>query len=155
MKQTMPVTGGAGVLGSHLCERLLVAVRKLLCIDKFFTGIRRNIEHVVNNSASEVVRHDITFHSTSQSALIYGVACLAPPVRYQAPAQLIAKTSARSAINRDGSGSSQGFKLPEHDPKHRQSGTALAGREFGWTPKLRLRNGLKATIAYFGKLLGG
>jgi hypothetical protein len=143
------------MLGPHLCEPSVVAGPKLLCFDNFFTGLRRNIDHVVNDSASEVVWHGITFRSTSKAALIYSVACLVLPIRYQAPAQQLAKTSSHGAINRGGSDWSQEFKLPEDDLKQRQSGTVLTGREFGWTPKLWLENGLKATIVYFGKLLGG
>ncbi len=93
------VTGGAGFLGSHLCERLLDAGQEVLCIDNLFTGTRRNIAHLLNNPAFEFMRHDITFPLYVEVDEIYNLACPASPVHYQHDPIQTTKTSVHGAIN--------------------------------------------------------
>lgn len=93
------VTGGAGFLGSHLCEKLLASGNDVLCVDNFFTGSKRNIAHLVSNPYFELIRHDITFPLFIEIDEIYNLACPASPVHYQFdPVQTI-KTSVHGAIN--------------------------------------------------------
>jgi len=93
------VTGGAGFLGSHLCERLLAAGNEVLCVDNFYTGTRRNIEHLMSNSRFEAVRHDVTFPLYVEVDEIYNLACPASPVHYQSDPVQTTKTSVMGAIN--------------------------------------------------------
>jgi UDP-glucuronate decarboxylase len=74
------VTGGAGFLGSHLCERLLDAGHEVLCLDNFFTGRRRNVEHLVGRTGFELMRHDVTFPLYVEVDEIYNFACPASPI---------------------------------------------------------------------------
>ena len=93
------VTGGAGFLGSHLCDHLLGMGHEVLCADNFFTGTKRNIEHLFANPRFELLRHDITFPLHVEVDEIYNLACPASPVQYQYdPVQTI-KTSVHGAIN--------------------------------------------------------
>jgi UDP-glucuronate decarboxylase len=93
------VTGGAGFLGSHLCERLLNDGHEVLCVDNFFTGRRANIAHLLNNPYFEVMRHDICFPLYIEADEIYNLACPASPIHYQFdPVQTI-KTAVHGAIN--------------------------------------------------------
>ncbi len=93
------VTGGSGFLGSHLCERLLEQGHEVLCADNFFTGTRRNVEHLIGRRRFELLRHDITFPLYVEVDEIYNLACPASPVHYQRdPVQTI-KTSVHGAIN--------------------------------------------------------
>lgn len=96
---TILVTGGAGFLGSHLCERLLDAGHDVLCVDNFFTGSRRNIEHLLTNPRLEVIRHDVTFPLYVEVEQIYNLACPASPVHYQFDPVQTTKTSVHGAIN--------------------------------------------------------
>lgn len=73
------VTGGAGFLGSHLCERLIAEGHEVLCVDNLFTGSRRNISHLLNNPAFEFMRHDVTFPLYVEVDEIYNLACPASP----------------------------------------------------------------------------
>jgi UDP-glucuronate decarboxylase len=93
------VTGGAGFIGSHLCERLLQAGCDLLCADNFFTGTRRNIEHLLDHPRFELLRHDITFPLYVEVDEIYNLACPASPVHYQWDPVQTTKTSVLGAIN--------------------------------------------------------
>ncbi|MBP2232958.1 UDP-glucuronate decarboxylase [Azospirillum agricola] len=93
------VTGGAGFLGSHLCERLLDAGNNVLCIDNFFTGSRDNIVHLLGNPQFEVIRHDVTFPLYVEVDQIYNLACPASPVHYQHDPVQTTKTSVLGAIN--------------------------------------------------------
>jgi UDP-glucuronate decarboxylase len=93
------VTGGAGFIGSHLCERLLDEGNEVLCVDNFFTGTRRNIEHLLSNSRFELVRHDITFPLYVEVDEIYNLACPASPVHYQFDPVQTTKTSVIGAVN--------------------------------------------------------
>ncbi|AEF83844.1 UDP-glucuronic acid decarboxylase 1 (UDP-glucuronatedecarboxylase 1) (UXS-1) [Treponema primitia ZAS-2] len=93
------VTGGAGFLGSHLCERLIKEKYDVLCLDNFFTGQKRNIEHLMGNSYFELVRHDVTFPYYAEIDQIYNFACPASPPHYQYDPVQTTKTSVHGAIN--------------------------------------------------------
>jgi UDP-glucuronate decarboxylase len=93
------VTGGAGFLGSHLCDRLVVAGNDVLCVDNFFTGSKRNIAHLYGNPYFEVRRHDVTFPLYVETEQIYNLACPASPVHYQFDPVQTTKTSVHGAIN--------------------------------------------------------
>lgn len=93
------VTGGAGFLGSHLCEKLLSQGHEVLCVDNFFTGSRRNILNLLSNSRFEFLRHDITFPLYVEVDEIYNLACPASPVHYQFDPVQTTKTSVIGAVN--------------------------------------------------------
>ncbi len=93
------VTGGSGFLGSHLCERLLDRGYEVICVDNFFTGTRRNIEHLIGHKRFELVRHDVTFPLYIEVDEIYNLACPASPVHYQHDPVQTTKTSVHGAIN--------------------------------------------------------
>jgi UDP-glucuronate decarboxylase len=93
------VTGGAGFLGSHLCDRLLEQGHDVLCADNFFTGTKRNLEHLHNHPRFELVRHDVTFPLYLEVDEIYNLACPASPVHYQHDPVQTTKTSVHGAIN--------------------------------------------------------
>jgi len=93
------VTGGAGFLGSHLCERLLAQGADILCVDNLFTGSRTNIEHLLDHKNFELVRHDVTFPLYVEVDDIYNLACPASPIHYQRDPVQTTKTSVRGAIN--------------------------------------------------------
>lgn len=93
------VTGGAGFLGSHLCERLLEAGHDVLCVDNFYTGTKRNIAHLLDNTNFEVIRHDVTFPLYVEVDDIYNLACPASPIHYQFDPVQTTKTSVHGAIN--------------------------------------------------------
>src|SRR3569833_782204 len=93
------VTGGAGFLGSHLCERLLGAGHDVLCVDNYYTGRRSNIEHLLSNPRFEAMRHDITSPLLVEVDEIYNLACPASPVHNQFDPVQTLKTSVHGAIN--------------------------------------------------------
>jgi UDP-glucuronate decarboxylase len=93
------VTGGAGFLGSHLCERLLERGQEVICLDNFFTGRRRNVSHLLDNPNFELLRHDVVDPFKLEVDRIYNLACPASPVHYQFNPIKTAKTSAMGAIN--------------------------------------------------------
>ena len=93
------VTGGAGFIGSHICERLLAAGHEVLCVDNFFTGRRQNITKLLANSNFELIRHDVTFPLYIEADQIYNMACPASPVHYQFDPVQTTKTSVHGAIN--------------------------------------------------------
>lgn len=93
------VTGGAGFLGSHLCERLLAEGNDVICADNFFTGSKRNIAHLMANPYFELIRHDMTFPLYVEVDEIYNLACPASPVNYQFDPVQTLKTSVHGAIN--------------------------------------------------------
>ena len=93
------VTGGAGFLGSHLCERLLVQGHEVLCLDNFFTGRRKNVAHLMDNSDFELIRHDVVDPFKFEVDQIYNLACPASPVHYQYNPIKTVKTSVMGAIN--------------------------------------------------------
>ena len=93
------VTGGAGFLGSHLCERMLAEGHDVICLDNFFTGRKQNIAHLIGNPQFELMRHDITFPLYVEVDEIYNLACPASPVHYQHDPVQTTKTSVHGAIN--------------------------------------------------------
>lgn len=93
------VTGGAGFLGSHLCERLLEQGHDVLCLDNYFTGTKDNIAHLLSNPHFEALRHDVTFPMYLEVDEIYNLACPASPVHYQFDPVQTTKTSVHGAIN--------------------------------------------------------
>ena len=93
------VTGGAGFLGSHLCEKLLSQGHEVLCIDNFFTGAKQNILHLLDNPLFELIRHDVTFPLYLEVDEIYNLACPASPIHYQFDPVQTTKTSVHGAIN--------------------------------------------------------
>jgi len=93
------VTGGAGFLGSHLCDRLLRDGHDVLCVDNFFTGSKRNVAHLLSNPAFELLRHDVTFPLFVEVDRIFNLACPASPVHYQHDPVQTTKTSVHGAIN--------------------------------------------------------
>jgi UDP-glucuronate decarboxylase len=104
MRQYIPskrilVTGGAGFLGSHLCDRLLAQGHDVLCVDNFFTGTKRNIEHLLANPQFELMRHDVTFPLYVEVDEIFNLACPASPIHYQHDPVQTTKTSVHGAIN--------------------------------------------------------
>ncbi len=99
MRKRVLVTGGAGFLGSHLCEQLLERGHDVLCVDNYFTGTKDNIAHLLDNPYFEVMRHDVTFPLYVEVNEIYNLACPASPVHYQFDPVQTTKTSVHGAIN--------------------------------------------------------
>ena len=93
------VTGGAGFVGSHLCERLIERGDDVLCVDNYFTGSKRNVEHLLSNPRFELMRHDVTFPLYVEVDRIFNLACPASPVHYQKNPVQTTKTSVHGAIN--------------------------------------------------------
>ena len=98
-KKRILVTGGAGFLGSHLCERLLADGHDVLCLDNYFTGTKGNIAHMLDNPYFELMRHDVTFPLYVEVDEIYNLACPASPIHYQSDPVQTTKTSVHGAIN--------------------------------------------------------
>ena len=123
------VTGGAGFIGSHLCEKLLSQGNEVICVDNYFTGSKSNVKNLIDNSKFELIRHDITFPLYLEVDQIYNLACPASPIHYQHdPVQTI-KTSVHGAINMLGLAKRLGAKIfqastsevygdPEIHPQH-------------------------------------
>lgn len=105
------ITGGAGFLGSHLCERLLGHGHDVLCVDNFFTGPRDNILHLLGNPRFELMRHDVTFPLYVEVDEIYNLACPASPIHYQHDPVQTTKTSVHGAINMLGLAKRVGAKI--------------------------------------------
>lgn len=105
------VTGGAGFVGSHLCERLLNEGNEVICLDNFFTGSKKNIEHLLDQHYFELVRHDITNPFMAEVDEIYNLACPASPVHYQFNPIKTVKTSVMGAINMLGLAKRVGAKI--------------------------------------------
>lgn len=99
MNSRIMVTGGAGFLGSHLCERLLEQGAEVLCVDNYFTGNKNNIIHMMSNPLFELMRHDVTFPLYVEVQQIYNLACPASPIHYQFDPVQTTKTSVHGAIN--------------------------------------------------------
>jgi len=98
-KKKILVSGGAGFLGSHLCDRLLEQGHDVLCVDNFFTGSKQNVNHLLANPNFELMRHDVTFPLYVEVDQIYNLACPASPVHYQFDPVQTTKTSVHGAIN--------------------------------------------------------
>ncbi len=99
MNESIMVTGGAGFLGSHLCDRLVEQGRDVLCVDNLFTGSKSNIRHLLGSDHFEFMRHDVTFPLYVEVQQIYNLACPASPVHYQHDPVQTTKTSVHGAIN--------------------------------------------------------
>ena len=99
LEQRILVTGGAGFLGCHLCERLLLSGANVICVDNFFSGARRNIEPMLGHKNFELIRHDVTFPLYVEVDQIYNLACPASPIHYQRDPVQTTKTSVHGAIN--------------------------------------------------------
>lgn len=99
LRKRILVTGGAGFLGSHLCERLLADGHDVICVDNFFTGTKDNIAHLLDNPYFELMRHDVTFPLYVEVDEIYNLACPASPIHYQYDPVQTTKTSVHGAIN--------------------------------------------------------
>src|SRR6516165_7120241 len=99
LQRRLLVTGGAGFLGSHLCEQLLLAGGDVLCVDNFFTGSRKNIEHLLDHKHFELARHDVSFPLYVEVDEIFNLACPASPIHYQFDPVQTTKTSVHGAIN--------------------------------------------------------
>lgn len=93
------ITGGAGFLGSHLCDRLLAEGNEVICVDNYFTGTKANIEHLIGHKRFELLRHDVTFPLYVEVDQIYNMACPASPIHYQFDPVQTTKTSVHGAIN--------------------------------------------------------
>jgi UDP-glucuronate decarboxylase len=99
LEKRILVTGGAGFLGSHLCEQLLARGRDVVCVDNFFTGAKRNIAHLFGHKHFELIRHDVTFPLYIEVDEVYNLACPASPIHYQHDPVQTTKTSVHGAIN--------------------------------------------------------
>jgi UDP-glucuronate decarboxylase len=97
--ETVLVTGGAGFIGSHLCERLLARGHDVLCVDNYYTGTRNNIAHLISNEHFEVMRHDVTFPLYVEVSRIFNLACPASPIHYQRDPVQTTKVSVHGSIN--------------------------------------------------------
>jgi len=111
MTKKILVTGGAGFLGSHLCERLLTEDHEVLCVDNYFTGNKNNIFHLLSNPKFELMRHDVTFPLYVEVDEIYNLACPASPIHYQHDPVQTTKTSVHGAINMLGLAKRVGAKI--------------------------------------------
>lgn len=111
LRKTVLVTGGAGFLGSHLCDRLIQSGFDVLCLDNFFTGTRDNIVHLIGNPHFELIRHDVTFPFYVEVNEIYNLACPAAPIHYQHDPVQTTKTSVHGAINMLGLAKRVGAKI--------------------------------------------
>ena len=105
------VTGGAGFLGSHLCDRLIRDGHEVICVDNFFTGTRENVAHLRDESRFEVMRHDVTFPLYVEADEIMNLACPASPIHYQTDPVQTTKTSVHGAINVLGLAKRLGVKI--------------------------------------------
>jgi UDP-glucuronate decarboxylase len=99
LEQRILVTGGSGFLGSHLCDRLLAEGANVICVDNFFSGAHRNVEHLFDHKRFELIRHDVTFPLYLEVDQIYNLACPASPIHYQRDPVQTTKTSVHGAIN--------------------------------------------------------
>src|SRR6202045_3609765 len=99
LQRRILITGGAGFIGSFLCEALLSEGCEGLCVDNFYTGSRRNIEHLVDHKRFELMRHDVTFPLYVEVDDIYNMACPASPIHYQRDPVQTTKTAVHGAIN--------------------------------------------------------
>lgn len=111
LRKRVLVTGGAGFLGSHLCERLLGEGNSVICVDNFFTGNKDNVAHLMRDPNFEILRHDVTFPLYVEVDEIYNLACPASPIHYQHDPVQTTKTSVHGAINMLGLAKRTGAKL--------------------------------------------
>ncbi|MBX2884473.1 MAG: SDR family oxidoreductase [Granulosicoccus sp.] len=111
VKKRVLVTGGAGFLGSHLCERLLKDNCEVICMDNYFTGNKQNVAHLLGDASFELMRHDVTFPVYLEVDEIYNLACPASPIHYQHDPVQTTKTSVHGAINMLGLAKRTGAKI--------------------------------------------
>ena len=111
VKKRVLVTGGAGFLGSHLCDRLLAEDCDVICMDNYFTGTKQNVQHLLENPNFELLRHDVTFPIYLEIDEIYNLACPASPIHYQHDPVQTTKTSVHGAINMLGLAKRTGAKI--------------------------------------------
>src|SRR5579863_4714044 len=111
LEKRVLVTGGAGFLGSHLCERLLKNGASVICVDNYFTGTRRNIDSMLDHHRFELIRHDVTFPLYVEVDQIYNLACPASPIHYQHDPVQTTKTSVHGAINMLGLAKRLGIRI--------------------------------------------
>jgi UDP-glucuronate decarboxylase len=111
IEQRILITGGAGFLGSHLCERLLAKGANVICVDNFFSSARSNVEHLLDHHRFELMRHDVTFPLYIEVDQIYNLACPASPIHYQRDPVQTTKTSVHGAINMLGLAKRVGAKI--------------------------------------------
>jgi UDP-glucuronate decarboxylase len=105
------VTGGAGFLGSHLCDKLIAQGHDVLCVDNYYTGTKRNVAHLLGNSSFELMQHDVTLPLYVDVDEIYNLACPASPIHYQSDPVQTTKTSVQGAINMLGLAKRTGAKI--------------------------------------------
>lgn len=183
MMKRILVTGGAGFIGSHLCERLVNEGNDVICLDNFYTGSKENVWHLIGRPNFEIVRHDGCQPYWAEVDEIYNLACPASPVYYQNDPIQTTKTSvfgammnsgddflgpvnignpgeftmlelAEKVIAMTGSKSKIVFRpLPSDDPKMRRPDISLAKEKLDWEPKVKLDEGLAKTIEYFKSTL--
>lgn len=110
-KKRILVTGGAGFLGSHLCEKLIDKGNEVICLDNYYTGSKNNISHLIQNENFELLRHDICFPLYVEVDEIYNLACPASPIHYQYDPVQTTKTSVHGSINMLGLAKRQGAKI--------------------------------------------
>ncbi len=111
LRKRILVTGGAGFLGSHLCERLIGMGHEVLCVDNYFTGAKANVEHLLSHPKFELIRHDVCFPLYVEVDEIYNLACPASPIHYQHDPVQTTKTSVHGAINMLGLAKRVGAKI--------------------------------------------
>ncbi len=158
LERRILVTGGAGFIGSHLCERLLAQGADVLCVDNFFTGTKRNIERLLDHPRFELLRHDVTFSLFVEVDEIYNLACPASPIHYQRDPVQTTKTSVHGAINMLGLAKAARQDSASLDLRglRRPAGASATGgllAKCGWQPTVMLQEGLQKTIIYFNRLL--
>ena len=111
MRDMILVTGGAGFLGSHLCDRLIDSGHDVICVDNFYSSTKQNIYHLLDNQKFELIRHDVTFPLYIEVSEIYNLACPASPIHYQHDPVQTTKTSVHGAINMLGLAKRLGAKI--------------------------------------------
>ena len=117
MQHRILVTGGAGFIGSHLCERLLEQGNEVLCLDNFFTGRKANVQHLIGNPNFELMRHDVTEPFMCEVDRIYHLACPASPVHYQHNPIKTVKTNVLGMLHALGVAKRVGARLSRHRPQ--------------------------------------
>lgn len=154
------VTGGAGFLGSHLCDALVRRGAEVLCVDNFHTGTRNNITQLFDNPRFELLRHDVTFPLHVEVDRIAMLAAMDTPAEFTGPvnignpAELTMLELAELVLRLSGSKSLiVHLSWPPDDLKLRRPDIELATQALGWQPKVPLEDGLKEMIAYFRALL--
>jgi len=148
MKKSILVTGGAGFLGSHLCEFLINKGHEIICVDNYYTGFKENITHLLDNHNFELYRHDITFPLYIEADEEFrGPVNLGNPQEFtikELAEKIIILTNSTSKIIQ--------MPLPVDDPVKRQPDISLVKKKLNWSPKVDLDEGLIKTIDYFKKI---